>query len=206
MQTAISGARPAWPTRASEEESAATGDIISQRPSNARLPTESKPPTIAPVSDASRTESSAVATYRSWVDRMLEGFRTDPERIVIRDPARGVSGGQFATMVDRYAHALAARGLGSGHRVALLATESAEALAVRYAVALVGAASVFTPDTGRPERLVRFLKQVRPRLLMVFPETAPHAVGRIVLQADHRQTFLSAAFLDDRSIDSERHG
>ncbi len=78
-------------------------------------------------------------------------------------------------MVDRYAWALAARGVGAGDRVALLATESPEALAVRYAVALVGAASVFTPDTGRPERLVRFLKQIHPRLLVVFPETAPHA-------------------------------
>jgi fatty-acyl-CoA synthase len=126
------------------------------------------------VSDVTSTSSTATP-YRSWVDRMIDGFRADPDRIVVRDAAREVSGGQFAAMIDRYANALAGRGLGSGDRVALLATESAEALAVRYAVALVGAASVFTPDTGRPERLVRFLKQVRPRLLVVFPETAPHA-------------------------------
>jgi fatty-acyl-CoA synthase len=106
---------------------------------------------------------------------MQSGFREEPDRVVVRDATRGLTGGQFASLVDRYAWALAARGVGAGDRVALLATESPEALAVRYAVALVGAASVFTPDTGRPERLVRFLKQVHPRLLVVFPETAPHA-------------------------------
>ena len=94
---------------------------------------------------------------------------------MVRDASRALTGREFAGIVDRYAWALAARGLGAGDRVALLATESPEALAVRYAVALVGAASVFTPDTGRPERLVRFLKQIRPRLLVVFPETAPDA-------------------------------
>jgi fatty-acyl-CoA synthase len=113
--------------------------------------------------------------YRSWVDRMLERFRADPGRTVLRDASRGLTGGELAGLVDRYARALAARDVGAEDRVALLATESAEALAVRYAVALVGAASVFTPDTGRPERLVRFLKQVQPRLLVVFPETAPDA-------------------------------
>ena len=126
------------------------------------------------MSDVTSTRSTATP-YRSWVDRMIDGFRADPHRIVVRDTNGAVSGGPFAAMIDRYAHALAARGLRPGDRVALLATESAEALAVRYAVALVGAASVFTPDTGRPERLVRFLKQVHPRLLVVFPETAPHA-------------------------------
>jgi fatty-acyl-CoA synthase len=115
------------------------------------------------------------APYRSWVDRMLEGFRADPDRVVVRDASRGLPAGEFAATIDRYAWALAARGLGAGDRVALLATESPEALAVRYAVALVGAASVFTPDTGRPEQLVRFLKQIRPGLLVVFPETAPDA-------------------------------
>jgi fatty-acyl-CoA synthase len=106
---------------------------------------------------------------------MLEGFRADPDRVVVRDASRSLSAGDFAVTIDGYAWALAARGLGAGDRVALLATESPEALAVRYAVALVGAASVFTPDTGRPEQLVRFLKQIRPRLLVVFPETAPDA-------------------------------
>jgi fatty-acyl-CoA synthase len=106
---------------------------------------------------------------------MLEGFRAEPDRVVVRDVSRGLSAGDFAAMIERYAWALAARGLGAGDRVALLATESPEALAVRYAIALVGAASVFTPDTGRPEQLVRFLKQIRPRLLVIFPETAPDA-------------------------------
>ncbi|HEU4999116.1 MAG TPA: AMP-binding protein [Lapillicoccus sp.] len=119
--------------------------------------------------------SSSDDTYRSWVDRMLEVFRADPDRVVLRTRSRELSGGEFAGLVCRYARALTVRGLGPGDRVALLATESPEALAVRYAIALVGAASVFTPDTGRAERLVQFLKQVRPRLLVVFPETAPDA-------------------------------
>jgi fatty-acyl-CoA synthase len=130
-------------------------------------------PSIAPVGEISQPPSGG--PYRSWVDRMLEGFRADPDRVVVRDASRGLTGGDFAGTIDGYAWALAARGLGAGDRVALLATESPEALAVRYAVALVGAASVFTPDTGRPEQLVRFLKQIRPRLLVVFPETAPDA-------------------------------
>jgi fatty-acyl-CoA synthase len=106
---------------------------------------------------------------------MLEGFAADPDKVVVRDAVRGLTGRELSAMVVRYARAFTVRGLGPGDRVALLATESPEALAVRYAIALVGAASVFTPDTGRPERLVQFLKQIRPRLLVVFPETAPHA-------------------------------
>ena len=130
-------------------------------------------PTITHVSDISG--SSSTDPYRSWVDRMLEGFRADPHRIVLRTRSRELTAAEFSGLVCRYARALTVRGLGPGDRVALLATESPEALAVRYAVALVGAASVFTPDTGRAERLVQFLKQVRPRLLVVFPETAPDA-------------------------------
>jgi fatty-acyl-CoA synthase len=119
--------------------------------------------------------ASAAHSYRSWVDRMIERFLSQPDKVVVRNADRSLTGAELAGTISRYARALAARGLGPGDRVALLATESPEALAVRYAVALVGAASVFTPDTGRPERLVRFLKQIRPRLLVVFPETAPHA-------------------------------
>ena len=114
---------------------------------------------------------------------MLERFRAEPDKVVLRAPGRSLTGGEFAAMIDRYAYALAARGLGPGDRVALLATESPEALAVRYAVALVGAASVFSPDTGRAERLVHFLKQIRPQLLVVFPQTAQQAqaaAGRVL--------------------------
>ena len=92
---------------------------------------------------------------------MLEGFRSRAGPIVVRDTSRWVSGREFAEMVDRYAQALAARGPGAGDRVALLATETPEALAVRYAVALVGAASVFTPDTG-PTRATGAVPQAGP--------------------------------------------
>jgi fatty-acyl-CoA synthase len=134
---------------------------------------------------------------------MLVRFRERPDEVVVRDAARAFTGGEFASMVERYAWALADRGIGAGDRVALLATESPEALAVRYAVALVGAASVFTPDTGRPERLVRFLKQVHPSLLVVFPETAPHAQAAAArILSDETVSVGPVEGLDDLSAEA----
>jgi len=40
---------------------------------------------------------------------MLEGFRREPDAIVVRDASRSLTGREFAGMVDRYAWALAAR-------------------------------------------------------------------------------------------------
>ncbi len=108
----------------------------------------------------------------------------DPGRVVVRAPGVTVTGGELAALTYRYAHALTVRGVGPDDRVAILADNSPAALAVRYAIALTGAASTFSPDTGVPGRLVTFLGQVEPSLLVVFPSTAADAEATSSLLAD----------------------
>ena len=56
--------------------------------------------------------------------------------------------------------------------MAILATISPEALAIRYAAGLLACATSFCPNRGSDERLHAFLEHVAADVLIVFPETA----------------------------------
>ncbi|MFC9557023.1 AMP-binding protein [Rhodococcus sp. NPDC056960] len=65
-----------------------------------------------------------------------------PNKTAIVDGQRRLSYSELASTVTRLAHGLRRSGVGSGDRVAYLATNSAELLAAHYAVPLIGAALV----------------------------------------------------------------
>jgi fatty-acyl-CoA synthase len=118
--------------------------------------------------------------FRCFAERIVGHAAAEPDRILISEPGRVLRGGEFAGLVARFARALEACGLGVGMRVAILATISPEALAVRYGAATLGCATVFCPNTGEHSRLRQFLGHVRADVLVVFPETAaaaPTVVG-----------------------------
>jgi fatty-acyl-CoA synthase len=113
--------------------------------------------------------------FRSFAERIVGHAEAQPDRVLIGGPGRALTAGEFAGLVARLARALETSGLGRGTRVAILATISAEALAVRYAAATLGCVTVFCPNTGDPSRLRQFLGHVRADVLVVFPETAAAA-------------------------------
>ncbi len=65
-----------------------------------------------------------------------------------------------------------ARSVGREDLVALLAPNTPDAVAVRYASHVIGAGAVFLSVPPDPERRERLVAQMAPRLLVVFPETA----------------------------------
>ena len=110
--------------------------------------------------------------FCSFAERIVARAQQHPDRDLISEPSRVLTGGQFAGLVARLARALEAVGLGRGMRVAILAPISPEALAVRYGAATLGCATVLCPNTGNRLRLRQFLGHVRADVLVVFPETA----------------------------------
>lgn len=64
-----------------------------------------------------------------------------------------------------------------GDRVALVAPATGEAVAVRYAAALLGASTVYCPDAGSPARLQVFLSRIGADAVIVFPSTAAWVGG-----------------------------
>src|SRR5690242_12003545 len=109
-----------------------------------------------------------MATY---IEGLVEALGAAGERPVLRHEGREVAGAALLAEVHRYARALDGLGIGRGDLVALLAPNTPEALAVRYAAHLVGAAAVYLSVPPDPERRARMIAQFAPALVVVFPET-----------------------------------
>jgi long-subunit acyl-CoA synthetase (AMP-forming) len=141
------------------------------------------------MSGMSDPDATAPERFRCFGERIVGHAEAEPDRIVIGEPGRVLTGGEFAGLVARLARGLDASGLNRGTRVAILATISPEALAVRYGAATLGCTTVFCPNTGDRSRLRKFLVHVRAGVLVVFPETA--AAAAIVLSDGSVGTVMS---------------
>ncbi len=97
-----------------------------------------------------------------------------PDTVVLSDRARSLTGSQLCDLVHRLAGGLAARGLGAGDVVAILPTTSVQAVAVRYAGALVGCATAYCPADS-PEHAAAFVDDIGATAAVVLPETAQAA-------------------------------
>ena len=118
-------------------------------------------------------EVTVPETFRSFAERIVGHAEAQPDRILISEPGRALRAGEFAGLVARLARALEASGLDRGMRMAILATISPEALAVRYAAATLGCVTVFCPNTGDPSRLRRFLGTFGQTCWWCFPGRPP---------------------------------
>ncbi|MFC9979044.1 class I adenylate-forming enzyme family protein [Gordonia sp. NPDC127522] len=120
--------------------------------------------------------SSSESGFATYVHAIEDRLRRDLAREVLSDERRRYTGRDLLDLVGRFAAALHRHGIDHGHRVALVAPVTGEAIAVRYAAALLGAVTVYCPDAGSPERLQVFLSRIDADVVVVFPETAA-AVG-----------------------------
>lgn len=102
----------------------------------------------------------------------------------LRHRGETISREQLLAALFRYARALADLGIGPGHLVALLAPNHPDALAIRYAANLLGAATTYISIPREEAARAALLRQIAPDLLVVFPETAglvpPGAQARVV--------------------------
>ncbi|MBN3765225.1 AMP-binding protein [Burkholderia sp. Ac-20365] len=117
-------------------------------------------------------EEHAKAVCRPYIDTLLEELRTRASEPVIRYQGTDLSGSLLRNAIYRYARALSALGIGRGAIVALHAPNRPDALVVRYAANLLGAATMFLPALASAERRATLLARINPTLLVVFPETA----------------------------------
>jgi fatty-acyl-CoA synthase len=91
---------------------------------------------------------------------------------VLRHEGRDTTAADLLKSVYRYARALAAIGIKRGSLITLFAPNRPDALAVRYAANLLGAATYYLSAPSDPRRRADLLAQTDPELLVLFPETA----------------------------------
>jgi acyl-CoA synthetase (AMP-forming)/AMP-acid ligase II len=111
-------------------------------------------------------------TPAPYVDLLMERLAAKGTEIVLRYRGCDISAAELRASIHRYARALAGLGVGRGDLVALFATNSPDAIAIRYATHLVGAAAVYLSVLPEPRRRADLVAQMAPQLLVVFPETA----------------------------------
>src|ERR1700735_4724558 len=111
-------------------------------------------------------------TASSYIDSLVSVLRGAPARTVLRSAGTGTTGAELLAATYRYARVLDAQGVGRGDLVALLAPNRPEALAVRYAAHLIGAAATYLSAPPAAGTRAKMIAQFDPRLVVVFPETA----------------------------------
>jgi fatty-acyl-CoA synthase len=115
--------------------------------------------------------SNSKTTGRLYVDALLDQLDRRSDQPVLRYRRADVTGGALRRSIFRYARALEALGVGPGCVVALLAPICPDALAIRYAANLLGAATLFAPALAKVDQQRALLARIQPTLLIVFEET-----------------------------------
>ncbi|GJH10504.1 AMP-binding protein [Caballeronia novacaledonica] len=116
-------------------------------------------------------ETCEKAAYRSYVDVLLDQLDAHADRAVLRYLDEDVTGGALRASIYRYARALASFGITRGALVAMFAPNCPDALAIRYATNLLGAATMFLPAIASAEQRAAFVTRMQPALLVAFAET-----------------------------------
>lgn len=119
-----------------------------------------------------KMETGKKAAFRTYVDVLLDQLEAHADRAVLRYLDEDVTGAAFRASIYRYARALASFGIGRGALVAMFAPNRPDALAIRYATNLLGAATMFLPAIKSAEQRAAFVTRMQPTLLVAFAQTA----------------------------------
>jgi fatty-acyl-CoA synthase len=109
---------------------------------------------------------------RPYIEGMIEALRQAGDQPLLRCDGADTAASELLAAIYRYARALESLGVARGDLVAIYAPNRPEALALRYATHLLGAASVYLSAPPDPGKRAQMLVDFRPRVVVVFPETA----------------------------------
>jgi len=107
-----------------------------------------------------------------YVENLVATLTAAGEATVLERDGAVTTGAQLLASTYRYSRALDGIGIGRGDLVALHAPNSPDALAVRYAAHLLGAATMYLPALPTPQQRAALVESIAPDLLVAFPETA----------------------------------
>lgn len=107
----------------------------------------------------------------TYLDDLLAQLDAADHRPVLVRAGGSTTGAELRDSIFRYARALLSCAIGPGDLVALWAPNEPEAIAVRIAAQVAGAATMYLPDTASVADRARLLDEIDPQLLVVFAAT-----------------------------------
>jgi acyl-coenzyme A synthetase/AMP-(fatty) acid ligase len=118
-----------------------------------------------------------------YIDLLLTRLVQGGNSQVLHYKGRWISATDLLKSIFQYARVLAGIGIERGSVVALFAPNCPEALAIRYAANLLGAATTYLSAPFSAQRRMELLTKTDPALLILFPETR-HAGSRLPTRSD----------------------
>jgi fatty-acyl-CoA synthase len=106
-----------------------------------------------------------------YISKLLQQLQRAGDRVVLRDRNEAVCGDAFAARIFQYANALRELGIGRGSVLGLLAPNRPDAIAIRYAAHVLGAATVYLSRPPTQAQRLALVERIAPDLLVLFPET-----------------------------------
>ena len=122
--------------------------------------------------DGDHAHHERTRTVKTYVENLVATLEAADDATVLERDGAKTTGAQLLASMYRYARAIDGIGIGRGDLVALHAPNSPDALAVRYAAHLLGAATMYLPALPTPQQRAALVEFVAPDLLVAFPETA----------------------------------
>ena len=114
-----------------------------------------------------------------YIAKLLRELRRSGRSTVLHYRDESFSGEALLALIFRYAHVLRDLGIRRGTLLGMFAPNRPEAIAIRYAAHVLGAATVYLsvpPTEGSRQALV---DQIAPDLLVLFPETIRYLGQRV---------------------------
>jgi fatty-acyl-CoA synthase len=109
-------------------------------------------PTIVPGRPEKHIRPTRNRVDELYIDLLIARLTEAGDTPVLRHKGQNTSAADLLKSIYRYARTLARIGIQRGSLVALFAPNCPDALAVRYAANLVGAASYYLSDPSDPQR------------------------------------------------------
>jgi fatty-acyl-CoA synthase len=106
-----------------------------------------------------------------YIHKLLRELQRAEQATVLRYRDESVSGEAFRALIFQHARVLRGLGIGRGTLVGMFAPNRPDAIAIRHAAHVVGAATIYLsmPPTESQRRAL--VEQMAPDLLVLFPET-----------------------------------
>jgi fatty-acyl-CoA synthase len=114
-----------------------------------------------------------------YIAKLLRALRRAGRSTVLRYQDESFSGEALLTLIFRYAQVLRDLGIGRGTLLGMFAPNQPEAIAIRYAAHVLGAATVYLSAPPAESQRRALVDQIAPDLLVVFPETIRYLGQRV---------------------------